>query len=90
MISPDDREASVPHVLCDAEGLTNTFGLPDTVEGKYPEHIVDKVEEALNREARVNVTAYSGTAGKTTFRICPDGGPQACAHARLVYNGTRL
>jgi hypothetical protein len=50
--SHDGRAASVPHVLGDVEVLRNTFGLPATAEGKHPspEHVVDKVENALPKD----------------------------------------
>ena len=49
MLSPDGRAAGVPRVLGDVVVLPNTFGLIFTAERKMPEHIVDKVEDALSK-----------------------------------------
>ncbi len=49
MLSPDDPSAGVPRFLGDFIVLPNKFGLSDTAERKMPEHIVDKVENALSK-----------------------------------------
>jgi hypothetical protein len=49
MLSPDSLAAGVPHFLGDVVVLPNKFGLISTAERKMPEHIVDKVEDALSK-----------------------------------------
>ena len=49
MLSPEGLAAGVPHILGDGVVLPNKFGLIFTAEWKMPEHIVDKVENALSK-----------------------------------------
>ena len=49
MLSPDGLAAGVPHILSDVVVLPNKFGLIFTADRKMPEHIVDKVENALSK-----------------------------------------
>jgi hypothetical protein len=49
MLSPDGRAAAVPRFLSDVVVFPNKFGLSNTAERKMPEHIVDKVENALSK-----------------------------------------
>ena len=53
MLSPDGLAVGVPRFLGDVVVLPNKFGLSDTAERKMPEHIVDKVENALSKNMRL-------------------------------------
>ena len=63
MLSPDGRAAGVPRVLGDVVVLPNTFGLIFTAERKMPEHIVDKVENALSKNMSL---------GRGTILLAPE------------------
>ena len=69
MFGPDDRAANVPHVLGDVVVGPNTFGLPGTVEGKHPEHIVEKVENALPKDENRGFGAILRRSEKARIRI---------------------
>jgi hypothetical protein len=59
MLSPDSLAAGVPHILGDVVVLPNKFGLIFTAERKMPEHIVDKVEDALSKNMSFGRAAIS-------------------------------
>ena len=69
MFGPDDRATSVLHVLGDVVVSPNTFGLPGTVEGKHPHHVVEKVENALPKDENRGCAAIVRRSEKTRIRI---------------------